>query len=646
MAPMKHAARQKQKPAPMDDLKRDRAFRELLAKEYGVEDTPRKFHRAFEKTLAELPDELPVRPRPVYYIFRQVATVAAVLAITFAALLGVNTTYPQLTEALPGLGPIFVAINGGETQKELPAPEETPAPQEEKKEFQPVVLESRGSYPGSLEIEDAWCDGKALVLSLRLELAGEAADTMKWADDMKWDVSEENPSAAANYYLLRAGSVEWIPDGSGAEIPWATEDYLIKMHAGTDTMADIGRLSDFKPTGDGYATATWRLEMDNTEQTAAQDEVEVSISLPSLSVVENYNGAMPFMGWDCGFTSTFTVPVDRSRNRKLRDPAQDNGATLLSVDYSPSQVDIEMELPAIGYLGDMLVAIGDDYEDPSQVLGIYPTLTAPSSSAGSGAKSTLTDYYLSAGDEGQGPTSYRMQYVFSNDQFTDFPSSLVLTVREVPEKFSRVVAEFTIDLDTGRAFASENYLSEGLEQADTSRDPRYPRALGCFENGFLCRQAEFWQKDSAQVVLVAQDLKPGRTLQLNGYCEDGGFRCMSVLTGEEEQNYEVGAYWETPYQAPSSGEEYTLLVFNLYPWATDEEGHTVWATFERLELVDVDTGEVLFEDLVAAYEQSMEEIVGGCPQHKPETESNPAVEEDRETDDRSDGDAVATGLGE
>lgn len=92
-------------------VKKRRGFRAQLAKELGVETVPESFRQAMEKTYQELPLDMPVAYRPVRTFLRRTASAAAACGLLFLALLGVNTTYPQLTEALPGLGMVFQAIN-------------------------------------------------------------------------------------------------------------------------------------------------------------------------------------------------------------------------------------------------------------------------------------------------------------------------------------------------------------------------------------------------------------------------------------------------------------------------------------------------------------------------------------------------------
>ena len=64
-------------PRPLGSRRGQQAFREQLAREYGVEQPPKAFQQRFEQTLLQLPDQVPVRPRPVYYLLRRTAAAAA-----------------------------------------------------------------------------------------------------------------------------------------------------------------------------------------------------------------------------------------------------------------------------------------------------------------------------------------------------------------------------------------------------------------------------------------------------------------------------------------------------------------------------------------------------------------------------------------
>lgn len=591
--------------------KGEKAFREQLAREYGVEQPPEAFQRRFEQTLLQLPDQVPVRPRPVYYLLRRTAMAAAALAITFGALLGVNTTYPQLTEALPGLGPVFQAINGGEAVPS-PTPQPTPSP-EPQKEFQPVALESRGDFPSALQVEDAWCDGKTLLLSLSVEKTPELLAAIGYGE-------EEAEYVWGGYGLLSGG---FAPDTeTDSAEPLTQVDRVIQVAGGAESWMGMGELSYFTDNGQDRLQATWRVPLDESIQKANPEEVRVDFTIDDILLVElsdiEAEGA-PVYSWYAGFATdhTLTVPVDRSKNRVFTSRMTDNGAVLLSVDYAPSRVEVEMELPEIGYWGDMLLASEEAAADTP--LGIFAQLEGRFRAAdGSGTAAfpfTLEDYEELAANTA-GSNRRRMRFSFASSYAReDCRSPLVLTVKESPLWSSRVVAEFTIDLDTGSMTPSENYKEMGFERADTSWADQDSRTAASFVNGFLCTDVSWRDDRLLHVSLATESLEPGRVLALNSYFLDEPQQSFWVVTGQDLDD-EAGAYREWHVSAPSTGKMYTVLDFYLYP--PNEEISENWLSSDRLELVDGVTGEVLIENLWQAHENAVGEIAGRVSEEPPE----------------------------
>ena len=146
---------------PRPAIGRSRVFKAALAREYGVTQLPESLKLRTEKTLSTLPDVMPSKPRPILRLFRGMATAAAALAVTSVILLGLNSTNPQLTESMPGLGPMFAAMN----ERPTPQPTAGPTPQPE---FNPVTVLSKGDFGGVLIIDDAWSDGKSLLLDMSI----------------------------------------------------------------------------------------------------------------------------------------------------------------------------------------------------------------------------------------------------------------------------------------------------------------------------------------------------------------------------------------------------------------------------------------------------------------------------------------------
>lgn len=164
-----------------NDLQRDKAFRQRLAQKLEVEQPPESYFQAVQSAFASLPDELPVKARPIHQrVLRTCAALAACCAVVAAGAFGLNQVSPQLMESMPGIGQIFQDFNEG---REPPVPTPSPTPpsetesqleqqevQQEVPPFEPLSVPSNTGV-GELTIQNAWSDG--LYLHLELELAAE-----------------------------------------------------------------------------------------------------------------------------------------------------------------------------------------------------------------------------------------------------------------------------------------------------------------------------------------------------------------------------------------------------------------------------------------------------------------------------------------
>lgn len=134
------------------ELKRDKAFQAELARAWGVEQTPRSYRRALERTYERLPQELIVHDRPLRTLARGLGGLAGACAALCLLLFVVNFTAPQFTENLPGVGPAFQAFNQY-LQERFPPKVTEPAPPKESPE---PPAESKAPVDGfqSLPVED------------------------------------------------------------------------------------------------------------------------------------------------------------------------------------------------------------------------------------------------------------------------------------------------------------------------------------------------------------------------------------------------------------------------------------------------------------------------------------------------------------
>ncbi|ANU54283.1 hypothetical protein I5Q82_09105 [Acutalibacter muris] len=587
--------REPKEPKPRVPMGRDRAFRAALAEEYGVAEVPRRLQRRTQKTLDSLPDTLPVLRRPVLRAVRSMATAAAVLAVTFAALLGLNTTHPQLTEALPGLGSVFAAMNGSPTPCPLPTAEPTPQP-----EFQPVTVLSRGDFDGLLVVEDAWSDGKSLLLDLSL-------------------------SPGEDFYAIcknmgRVGDVPLWPATVG--LNEYGEEYLdntcsVKIHSGEDSHGVEGdALSAFMPDGEDGLRARWLLDLEDLQ---AGEELKVDISIPDLTANMGEYDTSGIYSWSPGFEATITLPVTKDKNRAFSLQASDGPVTLKSVDYSPSRVVVDVSLPYLGLAEDILPGNGEFDGLP---LGFYARLTCQGPDGEKFIYSNASLENKSDTDpELSGQADMRYTFTVADDKADprELKSLLVLTLYEFPPEYgvvpgygSRVTAEFTIDLNTGRAYASENYLEEGCEKGDASKTTS-ERLLESGYDDLLLLPSEnsldninVGADPLAHFVISAPSEKSGRELTVNCYLEDTVYRSFTfVLGGDYKDGYD-SSY--TGYRYFAGREYLDTAVTIAYPaYVAETMGYV---PFDRLELVDTITQKVIIPDLSIALIETEEKLLG------------------------------------
>lgn len=287
-----------------------------------------------------------------------------------------------------------------------------------------------------------------------------------------------------------------------------------------------------------------------------------------------------------------------------------------------------MELPFIGYYGDMLVYPDRKVQTPEQYandyspLGIYPVLEGLGDL--DGGFTLVRSEALEDTDPGSDARN-RMRFVFRPQEGGRRAQAapLRLTVYEGPGgeqlPYGRVLTELAIDLNTGRVTSGENYLAEGREKVDITRDYRYPRGIGCFTNDFLCRWVSFGEGEATSVSLLTPYPGEPRTLLFNGWSEEGELvQSIPIWVNMEQPEQGSGdESWEcvqTLLELPGSGERYLLLQISIWEPRNMTDGE--WdgepvPLIARLELVDGNTGETLIDDLSAAYESALREIWGG-----------------------------------
>ncbi len=391
-------------------VKKRRGFRAQLAKELGVETVPESFRQAMEKTYQELPLDMPVAYRPVRTFLRRTASAAAACGLLFLALLGVNTTYPQLTEALPGLGMVFQAINS-RNQEPLDdrshlmlEAEATPTPVPQPA-FRPITVHPNEEPIGDLIIEDAWSDGRYLWLEMSLDL--EDASLKETLADMAYD---EASGTLQPVFSLSPGSPASSGMGSGMG---SGIDDVMYMDVVSDSELILNGIVASLSTSPGFVwdeerkmpTASFYIPIipaeaqgevdgntssENAPATASSEDLDssgkkgqelmdISLTIPSLTIVQSPKGADgPITGdsFQPFYNVNFQLEIDHVKNQVMEPMAEDNGVTLRKITYTPSEVILEADLPDIGLGSDLMISSSSTIAswDTSQPLGIYADL--------------------------------------------------------------------------------------------------------------------------------------------------------------------------------------------------------------------------------------------------------------------------------
>ncbi len=613
MAEMKHAKKPEKKlpgqsapkpEKPRPSIGRDRVFRAQLAREYGVEKLPESLKLRTEKTLSTLPDVMPAKPRPVLRAFRGMATAAAALAVTSAVLIGLNATSPQLTESLPGLGPVFAALNEKASPSPLPTPTPEPTPEPE---FEQVTLENRGDFPGELTLEEAWSDGRGLYMELSIAPKGE---------DFYYICKESGLDGEENTYLWPAAM---MVNDLGETYPEYNCSVTIYGENDSHSIQGYG-FSAFTPAGDGTFKARWYLDLEELE---VGRELKVSVSLPDLSAqsmgYDEVSDDEAVYTWHPDFEGTFTLPIAEGGNRSFTLHASDGPVTLRSISYTPSKVELDVSLPYLGPIKDLMPDNGALSDWP---LGFYARLSCQGPEGKEfiyGVAERSPENRSMTAPELAAETDLHYTFTALNEQVDprELRGPLVLTLYEFPPNyvegpsFGRVNAEFTIDLNTGRASPSENYLKEGYEKGDASKTTLERIEEASTDGLILMPWENYYEAINSGndplscFVISAPAENAGRELTVSCYLEDTVYRSFTFALGQNIE--EGGDSCYASYHYAGGREFLDASVTVAYPeWVAEDMGYV---HFDRIELSDAATGEIIIPDLQTALLESSEKLL-------------------------------------
>ena len=327
------------------DLKREKQFRKRLSQEYGVDQVPPSFFQAVEDTLDSLPDELPVKHRPLRGVLRTCAALAACALLVTLGAFWINWTNPLVMESLPGVGQLFQQLNGTETPPQ--GPEESPSPcptpdateshaesklQEDLPAFSAVTTSSfMDDYPAHLTVTNAWSDG--IYLHLDLELLLEDGDL----------VSLDVDQLRQFYNLL----------STCPEFDLASETSVVTVNGNPAQLLDSlsDRAFSYQELVEGNRVAyqtSWTLEL--AETYTQPTALDVNLSLPYVGATWSDAVKTGDSSWETypDFLLDFSVTCDPTQNFQWTEPVEDNGVTLQQVENSPSCLQVSVDVPFFG----------------------------------------------------------------------------------------------------------------------------------------------------------------------------------------------------------------------------------------------------------------------------------------------------------
>ena len=593
-----------------NDLKREKRFQKHLEREFQVDAPPASYFQAVQDALESLPDELPVKVRPLpQRVLRTCVALAACLVVAVGVATGINLVNPVLMESMPGVGQIFQELNHREEQKPSPTPEvENSTPYEEEglpdvPDFEPAIFPLENNL-GLLTVQNATCDGSTLVLELGLEL---------------WDTT------------MTSDSITVFSEASGEDI-----QTLLSVDGQDVEPFPYPSNQSFTRQENGLYSSTWLYQL--SEEVPHGTELYISLNIPRLYGWSNDS----YQTLDCLLNADFLVTVDESSSFRWEDSTTDNGVELSHVEATSEYVITQLDIPFFGWLNSTLTMPFTTFTvEQNQIpLGCYFQLTtedgtvlSPSSSVP--PDTSLLDY---TGYKGDGSLSGALVF----EAPPEGTSQLVLTLYEYPTALSgifgwdydpailddlpqknRVTAEFTIDLEEGRVYASQNYATQGRQKLDYRLSAGLDRAPA-WENGYIAGElSDAYIPITVFFYVQEEDYRPvelrfywaGQLISsYNSVAPDSSsvYDSSSALQGlgyYQDDRYSYGEIsLDTSSDTATSlyGDAAKVIAFELY----DIDSGTLKTDTCCLELVDSITGEVLVPDVAQNFWQGIDSVYG------------------------------------
>lgn len=529
---------------------------EALKQDLDITQTPGAVDRKLRQVYAELPEELPVkkhRRSPVKGIVYSVSAVAA----AFLMLFGVNTINPAFAEELPLIGSLFTLMNTGSM---TPIGGNVGTYQDAAQQVNAAAAAREGSGYG-LTVDEAFCDGKYIYVTLSLSVPGEAEQYGEVS--LKCNGEED---------------YRFLVDGKEAkEVNYASS----KRQDGTAVAVVLEAPAGAKD-GDAFT---------------------VSLEAGKLYGVDvDYNTNGEYEPIEAAFTVDFPVTVDLSKNTNADVQAIDNGVKLYSVERTPGYLKVDMEMPVWGCQEELTGGYG---YNPVGYVRLFTEdgkeISHNSDLNQYGYGPEVMEQETVRGIWGfDGPAEQDEKVILRIDEFSP-DSSYPGLGREEPYVF----AEFTIDWKNGTAAPSENYLKEGLKKIGT-QEYRSMEKFPDYTGGYLVQNLAAGFEDMYEVELLA-GTEEYRPLEVR-FFQNGELAATVKSHPESEYNDtlyndgpscyrdETGVYiaYDTGFPEKCDGKQYLLFAWHC----PVEVGQIVSDDMDSvsIQVVDSQTGEVLFDN--------------------------------------------------
>lgn len=470
----------------MKHLRKNRTTAGLRA-ELQIDRVPAAVERKLKQVYAELPMDMPEPQKAPAWKREEYEQVEAVTVkrwpwpvraglaaggtVLAAAvlLMGLNLSYPQFTESLPGLGGIFEKVNKS-WKNPMGSNLNTYADLEQVS--QGALAQVDSGY--ELTVDEAFCDGENVYFTTELRCPPEAAQY------------------ESIVFYKYGGRFEMFENREDSP-----EDYEDCQFTINGTVTDIISQGSTWSPEEGVLSAAYVMPVQGGQAVEDGQVLPVTLSISTLEChygKESDRRLTPDL-IPVGFETEFAVTVNKKHNRINVGKGQDNSVSVKEVESTPGYIKLKLEMPVFGYVGEEEMQVsgtpkgGPDAcrlytEDGQELMRNQKLVEMDSRLEVVGpnpvypAKGTMINYTVGFDGVPEGCKKVKLR-VFEVDPLTG-----ILGKVETSEDIHDLFAELTIDLETGSAEATDTYLQEGIKKLDAEEYINTPHTP-LFTGGYL-----------------------------------------------------------------------------------------------------------------------------------------------------------------